>query len=144
MRNSGTMVAVAPIRTLSSLSALLSIRLNGTFSLRRLSPDSASTLPSRLRSGRRGDSAFSSVDGVLALAGSAAAVVVGAGALCCARKGGAASRGRHRVTARSIGLTIVASPRWGPKSNGQLHSDETAFIGIDPRKPRNQRPNYHR
>src|SRR6185295_4095662 len=100
-------------RSLSSLSALLSIRLNGTFSLRLLSPDSASTLPSRLRSGVRTDSAFSSVEGVLALAGSAAAVVVGTGALCCARKSGPVSRGRHRVTARSIGLTIVASPRYG-------------------------------
>ena len=48
-----TMVALALIRTLSSLSALLSTRLNWMFSFRRLSPVPASSLPSRFSSIRR-------------------------------------------------------------------------------------------
>ena len=47
------MVAVAPRRMFSSLSALLSTRLNWMFSLRRLSPAAVSVLPRRLSSRRR-------------------------------------------------------------------------------------------
>ena len=48
-RNAFVIVAVAPTRMFISLIALLSIRLKYTFSLRRLSPDAESVLPSRLR-----------------------------------------------------------------------------------------------
>src|SRR5882672_8672039 len=46
------MVALVPTRLFSSLRVLLSMRLNWTFSLRRLSPFSVSTLPRRLSSVR--------------------------------------------------------------------------------------------
>jgi len=64
-------VAVAPRRRCNSFTALLSIRLNWTFSLRRLSPDSVSTWPSRLRSTGRSGSALT--------AGASAAAVSGSG-----------------------------------------------------------------
>jgi hypothetical protein len=70
-------VADAPMRRFSSRSALLSIRLNWTFSLRRLSPDEASVWPSRL-SCVRCAGAFSVASG-LGLAGSS-----GFGGVVCA------------------------------------------------------------
>ena len=46
------MVAVVPIRILSSFKTLLSINVISTFSLRRLSPEEVSTWPRRLRAVR--------------------------------------------------------------------------------------------
>ena len=53
------MVAVVPIRTLSSFRALLSMGLNWMFSLRRLSPEAASSEPCRFNSARTAATFFS-------------------------------------------------------------------------------------